>query len=172
MTMACEDHEPQNPWLGSRGHYKFDEMGQLVCEATVFSIANGHASVVGTNGKTIYPSKVGFAVSDQPREKERQARRRGVGNQALSNGSVLEATQALFVRVTFPQTRTATVYRNEVVAPCRTDGMSGGREGVLSTHMVRLDESRTSYDATRPACEIKQSDKSWKTFGIARRRRL
>ena len=74
---ACEVDEQQILGSEAVAATSSTKGASLPHEASVFSTPKGHASVIGTNGKTIYPSKVGFAVSDQPIRERREERRRG-----------------------------------------------------------------------------------------------
>lgn len=71
---------------------KLDKRTQLALEASVFSTLEGNRLIIGANGEAIYPSKVDFAVSDQPiRERRIRLRgKQGPGPQSrrLSNGNV------------------------------------------------------------------------------------
>ncbi|KAF3072436.1 hypothetical protein CFAM422_005157 [Trichoderma lentiforme] len=55
---------PSSSFMGE--FYKLEEKTQLALGASVFSTLEGNELMIGANGETIYPSKVDFAVSDQP----------------------------------------------------------------------------------------------------------
>lgn len=72
--------------------YKLNKRTQLAHEASVFSTLEGNGLIIGANGETIYPSKVDFAVSDQPirerRNRWRGKQGHGPWSRELSNGNV------------------------------------------------------------------------------------